>query len=182
MRMMRRHHIVGSRVRGEWSASQPQEVICFATSAVIRVRSLGHALSRLVCTPTPPEPMAGLRPVCAPHGSDRHGRGTARHPFHSVGRLDRALRPGQTGCLLPGTYGGIHTMSRLRRSGTSDRRITITSYPVGRATVVGYLALEGSYMTVSHLRIDGSNTLLNRAYRIEPMPPPRLRTAVDRRP
>ena len=43
----------------------------------------------------------------APRGSDKHGRGTARHPFHSVGRLDRALRPGQTGCLLPGTYGAL---------------------------------------------------------------------------
>jgi hypothetical protein len=96
----------------------------------------------------------------SPRGSDRHGRGTARRPFHSVGRLDRALRPGQTGCLLPGTYGGIHTTSRLRRSGTRNRRITITSYPVGAATVVGYVALEGSYTTVSHLRIDGSNTLL----------------------
>jgi hypothetical protein len=96
----------------------------------------------------------------APHGSDRHGHGTARRPFHSVGRLDRALRPGQTGCLLPGTYGGIHTMTRIRTSGTRSRRITITSYPSGTATLVGYVALEGSYTTVSHLRIDGSNTLM----------------------
>ena len=55
-------------------------------------------------------------------------------------------------------------MSRLRRSGTRTRRITITSYPVGAATVVGYVALEGSYTTVSHLRIDGSNTLLKSSY------------------
>ena len=103
----------------------------------------------------------GCDRYASPHGSDRHGRGGLRHPFRSLGRLDRALRPGQTGCLLPGTYGGIHTMSRLRRSGTRNRRITITSYPAGRATVVGYVALEGSYMTVSHLRVDGSNTLLN---------------------
>jgi hypothetical protein len=55
-------------------------------------------------------------------------------------------------------------MSRLRSSGTRTRRITITSYPVGAATVVGYVALEGSYTTVSHLRIDGSNTLLKSSY------------------
>jgi parallel beta helix pectate lyase-like protein len=51
-------------------------------------------------------------------------------------------------------------MSWLRRSGTGNRRITITSYPAGAATVVGYVALEGSYMTISHLRIDGSNMLM----------------------
>ena len=96
----------------------------------------------------------------SPRGSDKHGHGTVRRPFHSMGRLDRALRPGQTGCLMAGTYGGLHTMSRLRKSGTRNRRITITSYPAGAATVVGYVALEGSYTTVSHLRIDGSNTLL----------------------
>jgi hypothetical protein len=55
-------------------------------------------------------------------------------------------------------------MSRLRSSGTRTRRITITSYPVGAATVVGYVALEGSYTTVSHLRIDGSNMLLKSSY------------------
>jgi Right handed beta helix region len=51
-------------------------------------------------------------------------------------------------------------MTRLRRSGTRSHRITITSYPAGAATLVGYVALEASYTTVSHLRIDGSNTLL----------------------
>ena len=55
-------------------------------------------------------------------------------------------------------------MSRLRSSGTRTRRVTITSYPVGAATVVGYVAVEGSYTTVSHLRIDGSNTLLKSSY------------------
>ena len=29
-------------------------------------------------------------------------------------------------------------MSRLRKSGTRNRRITITSYPMGAATLVGY--------------------------------------------
>jgi hypothetical protein len=51
-------------------------------------------------------------------------------------------------------------MTWLRKSGTRNRPITITSSPAGAATVVGYLALQGSYTTVSHLRIDGSNTLL----------------------
>ena len=51
-------------------------------------------------------------------------------------------------------------MTWLTKSGTRNRPITITSSPVGAATVVGYVALQGSYTTVSHLRIDGSNTLL----------------------
>src|SRR6185312_10881657 len=155
MRIMRRLHSVGIRVRGAWTASQPQEVIV----SVRRVRLFVFAAVAVACLATAAAYSRSARAdrrgcdrYAAPRGSDTHGRGTARRPFHSVGRLDRALRPGQTGCLLPGTYGGIHTMSRLRASGTRARRITITSYPVGAATVVGYVAVEGSYTTVSHLR------------------------------
>jgi hypothetical protein len=50
-------------------------------------------------------------------------------------------------------------MHWLKKSGNRNRPITITSYPAGAATVVGYVALQASYTTVSHVRIDGSNTL-----------------------
>ncbi|MEA2146723.1 MAG: hypothetical protein QOG59_2310 [Solirubrobacteraceae bacterium] len=47
----------------------------------------------------------------------------------------------------------------LRVSGRRGRRVTIRSYPGETATVLGYVVLEGSYLTLAHLRIDGSNRL-----------------------
>jgi hypothetical protein len=73
-------------------------------------------------------------------------------------RLDRSLRPGQTGCLRAGTYGSIHTLILLRKSGRHGHRITIRSFPGETALVRGWVDLEGSYTTLSRLRIDGSNT------------------------
>ncbi len=92
-------------------------------------------------------------------GSDRRGRGTLRRPFRTLTRLDRSLRPGQTGCLLGGAYGGLRAWHRIDTSGTSDARITIRSYPGEIATVVGWVDIEASYTTLENLRVDGSNTL-----------------------
>ena len=104
----------------------------------------------------------GKRHVCqrfaSPAGSDSTGLGTRALPFRSVMRLDRALRPGQTGCLRAGTYGGIHVEFVLRNSGARGRRIMLRSYPGETATVRGYVAMVGSYITLSRLKIDGSNT------------------------
>jgi hypothetical protein len=73
-------------------------------------------------------------------------------------RLDRALRPGQTGCLRGGTYGSINTLIWLRKSGRPADRITIRSFPGETALVRGWVAVAGSYTTLSRLQIDGSNT------------------------
>ncbi|MGZ6686294.1 MAG: right-handed parallel beta-helix repeat-containing protein [Solirubrobacteraceae bacterium] len=94
----------------------------------------------------------------SPLGSDSTGRGTRARPFRSVVRLDRALRPGQTGCLRGGTYGSITTLIRLRNSGRPGHPITIRSFPGEIALVRGWVALDGSYTTLSRLKIDGSNT------------------------
>jgi len=94
----------------------------------------------------------------APWGTDDGGAGTAARPFRTPTKLDRTLFRGQTGCLLAGTYGDVNTRFRLTGSGTRSARITITSYPGQTATLVGWVDIEGSYTTVSHLKIDGSNT------------------------
>src|ERR1700760_583595 len=94
----------------------------------------------------------------SPQGSDSTGRGTRAHPFRSIMRLDRALRPGQTGCLRAGTYGSIHTLILLRKSGRHGHRITIRSFPGETALVRGWVDIEGSYTTLARLKIDGSNT------------------------
>jgi hypothetical protein len=98
------------------------------------------------------------RRFAAPWGSDGTGRGTRARPFRSVTRLDRALRPGQTGCLRAGAYGSIHTLIWLRKSGRPGHRITIRSVPGETALVRGWVAIDGSYTTLSRLKIDGSNT------------------------
>jgi hypothetical protein len=100
--------------------------------------------------------------IASPSGSDDSGNGSSQRPFASIDKLDASLTSGQTGCLRGGRYGSTSSWHRIDNDGTSSSRITITSYPGETATVVGYVDLEGSYTTVSHLRIDGSNTLFKR--------------------
>ncbi|HEX4671831.1 MAG TPA: right-handed parallel beta-helix repeat-containing protein [Solirubrobacteraceae bacterium] len=94
----------------------------------------------------------------SPLGSDSTGLGTRARPFRSIVRLDRALRPGQAGCLRAGTYGSIHTLNWLRHSGRPGHRITIRSFPGETALVRGWVAVDASYTTLARLKIDGSNT------------------------
>jgi hypothetical protein len=97
--------------------------------------------------------------IAAPYGNDHHGTGSHRHPFHTLRRLDRALRPGQTGCLRTGTYGNFHTWHWIAKNGTARRRITLRAYPGEHVKLVGWIQLTGSYTTLSNFEIDGSNTL-----------------------
>jgi hypothetical protein len=94
----------------------------------------------------------------APGGSDSAGDGSAGRPFASVSKLDSALAAGQTGCLRAGSYGSTSTWHKINQSGSSSGRITLTAYPGERVTIVGYVDIEASYTTLSHLQIDGSNT------------------------
>jgi hypothetical protein len=94
----------------------------------------------------------------SPYGSDSSGDGTLGSPFASVGKLDAALHPGQTGCLRAGSYGSTSSLIELHNDGAPGSQITITSFPGETAVVQGWVDLEGSYTTLSHLRIDGSNT------------------------
>jgi hypothetical protein len=68
------------------------------------------------------------------------------------------LRPGQTGCLRAGSYGSTGTLIKLDNDGSPANQITITSFPGQTAVVQGWVDIEGSYTTLSHLSIDGSNT------------------------
>jgi hypothetical protein len=95
----------------------------------------------------------------SPTGSDASGTGTPSSPLGSVAGLDWALKPGQTGCLLAGTYGSISTVHNLGNNGTATGQITITPAPGQSAKIVGLVELEGSYTTLSGLTIDGSNNL-----------------------
>ena len=95
----------------------------------------------------------------SPTGSDASGAGTLSSPLGSVAGLDGALKPGQSGCLLAGTYGSTTTVHNLGNNGTAGGQITITPAPGQSVKVVGLVELEGSYTTLSGLTIDGSNSL-----------------------
>ena len=94
----------------------------------------------------------------SPTGSDSSGDGRLGSPFASLNKLDSNLRPGETGCLRAGSYGSSGTWHQIDTDGTKRGQITITAYPGENATVRGYVDIEGSYTTISHLSIDGSNT------------------------
>jgi hypothetical protein len=93
----------------------------------------------------------------SPSGSDAN-LGSLASPFLTVPKLDRSLAPGQTGCLRAGTYGSTTTWTDLSASGTADAPVTLTAYPNETATVAGAVAISGSYVTVTGLKIDGSNS------------------------
>jgi hypothetical protein len=101
---------------------------------------------------------SGCDRYASPTGSDS-ATGTLDHPLGSVQALDSALTPGQTGCLLGGTYGSVSSTHRLTTNGAAAEPVTITSAPGQQAKVVGLVELEGSYTTLSGLSIDGSNNL-----------------------
>lgn len=106
--------------------------------------------------PTPASVQCDL--YASPSGSDSSGDGSIGNPFASVSQLDSSLSPGQTGCLRGGTYGDIHTWQDLSNSGASGAQITITSYPGETAKLDGWVDIEASFTTLSHVEIDGSNT------------------------
>ncbi|MHB8658215.1 MAG: hypothetical protein ACYC91_09725 [Solirubrobacteraceae bacterium] len=95
----------------------------------------------------------------APSGSDLSGDGSLNAPLQSIKQLDGALAPGQTGCLRAGTYGDVNTWQQLTASGSAAGRLTLTAYPGETARIDGWVDMEGDYTTLSHLEIDGANTL-----------------------
>jgi Right handed beta helix region len=88
--------------------------------------------------------------VASPSGSDS-APGTLAAPFHTVQRLVDALQPGQTGCLMSGTYREDVTFR--------DPDTTLTSYPGQAVTIVGriYVAEGANDTTVAGLDLNGEN-------------------------
>jgi len=86
--------------------------------------------------------------------------GTLARPLRTIRRLLAVLRPGETGCLVGGTY--VENVS-ISRGGRPNARMTIRSAPGTRARIHGYVVLRSSasYVTVSDLRINGANAAPN---------------------
>jgi hypothetical protein len=91
----------------------------------------------------------------SPAGSDS-APGTKTRPLQSVQELVDRLAPGQTGCLLRGTYGGDVS---IRSGGRSGQALTLRGAPGVTAIVRGrfWIADSANWVTVSHLHLDGIN-------------------------
>jgi parallel beta-helix repeat protein len=91
----------------------------------------------------------------SPAGSDS-APATKTRPLKSVQALADSLAPGETGCLLSGTY--VEDVS-VRRGGSPGRPLTLRSAPGVTATVRGrfWIADSANWVTVAHLRLDGLN-------------------------
>jgi parallel beta-helix repeat protein len=109
------------------------------------------AVSMTVLAATPAHAAATCDAYVGPSGSDS-AAGTLASPYATVQHLSDTLTPGQTGCLLAGTY--VENL-RLVNPG-----ITLTSAPGVRATVRGRMRLmeAATDVTITRLNIDGRNT------------------------
>ena len=78
-------------------------------------------------------------------------------PLRTVQRLASSLSPGQTGCLLAGTYGED---VKIVRGGRAGAPITLAAYLGQSATIVGrfWIARGSDYVTVKGLHLDGVNS------------------------
>jgi hypothetical protein len=77
-----------------------------------------------------------------------------------VQELAKSLAPGQTGCLLAGTFTEHVNVSRGGRAGA---RLRLTAAPGARPRFCGRIEVKDSanYVTISNLRLDGSCTSEN---------------------
>src|SRR5205807_9753650 len=92
----------------------------------------------------------------SPSGSDS-GSGSSSSPFLTAQKLVDALQPGQTGCLMAGTYSQPEL--RFNHGGSSGAPITLASYPGQTATVSGgfvYVVSGSNYVTIENLHMDAS--------------------------
>ncbi len=87
---------------------------------------------------------------------DDAASGNSAAPFRTVQRLVDRLQPGQTGCLLAGTFTGD---VRVARGGLPGSPLTLTSALGAAATVAGrlYVTDTANDVVISNLYLDGRN-------------------------
>ena len=130
-------------------------VVSVAALAVVSALSgcgtSGHASSNTTKAKAPPKckKYAGL------NGRDPSPGSSAR-PFRTVERLAGSLRPGQVGCLLPGTYSEDVS---IHKGGRPGKPIVITS--AGRPALVKgtfWVADDANDVVVTRLRLYGTSS------------------------
>ena len=109
----------------------------------------------------------------APFGNDA-AAGTQAFPYQTPQRLADKLQPGQTGCLMEGTYSKEVTgpyVLRMSRGGIAGAPITIRSVPGQRATLRGIVfVVDGAHhVTLSNLNFDGRRPVPDNTVSIQVM-------------
>ena len=92
--------------------------------------------------------------VSSSSGSDANP-GTITAPWRTLQKAFDALQPGQIAYLRAGTYGAFCSASRFSRAGTPAAPITVQGYPGERAVLHGQIRLEGSYVRLAHVIVEG---------------------------
>jgi parallel beta-helix repeat protein len=137
----------------------PSHTSTWATALVGLLGLLAVGASPSSRLPSPPGVTDS--PLCDRYvssaGSDR-GTGGRQRPFRTVTRLVRALRPGQTGCLIGEL---VEDQVIIRRGGKPGAPIRLRSLPGTRATLRGRLTIgpSASYVVVAWLNLDGRNSI-----------------------
>jgi parallel beta-helix repeat protein len=96
----------------------------------------------------------------SPSGSNERGSGSRTHPLRTARHLVGVLAPGQTGCLMSGTYRQSPGLT-FEHGGSAGKPITLSSAPGQTATLAGgyiYLPAGSNYVTLENLHITGVGT------------------------
>jgi hypothetical protein len=110
----------------------------------------------LLCAPARAE--VACDRYAGPFGTDT-APGSLAQPYRTAQKLTMSLSPGETGCLLAGTYSDEvsgHYVLNVKRSGAPGAPITIRSAPGQRAQLRGIVQVPAGYhhIVVSNLDID----------------------------
>jgi len=99
-------------------------------------------------------PSTGQEFYVSPSGNDGNP-GSISQPWKTLQKAFDALQPGQTAYLRAGTYGQKCSATSFTRDGTASAPITVRGYPGERAVLNGQIRLEGSYIRLSYIVMEG---------------------------
>jgi Bacterial Ig-like domain (group 2)/Right handed beta helix region/Protein of unknown function (DUF1565) len=92
--------------------------------------------------------------VSSSSGNDANP-GTQAAPWKTLQKAFDALQPGQIAYLRAGTYGALCSASTFDRAGTLAAPITVQGYPGERAVLQGQVRLEGAYLRLANVVVEG---------------------------
>jgi parallel beta helix pectate lyase-like protein len=129
------------------------------TMAAVAAAATATAVVALANTDDAPHRGASAARLCdrfaSPRGSNANA-GTRARPYRTVAKLANSLRPGQTGCLRAGTYGG---RVKIRRGGRRGAPTGLRNHPGERVVVRGrlHVANSANSVVIRGLYLDGRN-------------------------
>jgi hypothetical protein len=98
--------------------------------------------------------IAGGRFVDPSRGDDA-GPGTISAPWRTIRRAVAESRPGDTIVLRGGTYGAPGQSTDFDKSGTAAAPINVVAYPGETPTMHGLVSVDGDYVTLCGLLVQG---------------------------